>query len=391
MTDYQIYVFFLCLIVFVLLSTLSVVCISIITKLMLRLIDHGVEDEKILEEYRKKQNKKGTGKFTKLLDYAFSGIVCFVLLVALVGAFSVRFTESSTVGDIPVYRVVNTGSMAKKNAKNTYLTNNQLNDQIQTFDLIRTEKLPDEYGLELYDIVVYETDGMLIVHRIVEIEEPNELHPDCRYFKLQGDAVESPDRFPVYYSQMRAIYRGNRVPFIGSFILFMQSPAGWLCLLFVLFAVIAAPLLESKIQKAKDRRLLLYIKNEAVEQQPEEDMPPVEEMVVRVEIPRPIAVYAAKGRMDEIDLDDIDKNYSENEIVDIYSLKKKRLVSDKCKRVKVIANGCITKPITVKADGFSAQAIRAIESSGGTAIKVRAYELSPISADTEKIGGARND
>ena len=149
--------------------------------------------------------------------------------------------------------------MAKKNEKNTYLEKNDLNDQIQTFDLIRTEALPNEMKLELYDIVVYEVDGYLIVHRIVSIEEPNEKHPDCRYFLLQGDAVEAPDRFPVLYSQMRAIYRGFRIPFIGSFIMFMQSPAGWLCMILIVIAMIAAPMLDKMLEKARKERLLAML------------------------------------------------------------------------------------------------------------------------------------
>ena len=254
MTDYEIYVFLLCLIVFLLLTTLSVVCLCIITRLSLRLVDSGAEDEKLREEHRKQQEKKGTGKWVKVLDYTFSAVVCLAFTVMLVGSLAIRCTENGRCGELPQYRVVKTGSMAEKNAKNTYLTENGLHDQIQTFDLIRTEKLPGEMELEVYDIVVYETDGMLIVHRIVEIEEPNAAHPDCRHFRLQGDAIESPDRFPVRYEQMRAIYRGERTPFIGSFILFMQSPAGWLCTLLIVIAMIAAPILDKKLEKARKRR-----------------------------------------------------------------------------------------------------------------------------------------
>ena len=58
MTDYEIYVFLLCLIVFLLLTALSVACLAIITKLSLRLIKCGEEDKKILEEYKKSKTKR---------------------------------------------------------------------------------------------------------------------------------------------------------------------------------------------------------------------------------------------------------------------------------------------------------------------------------------------
>lgn len=153
--------------------------------------------------------------------------------------------------------------MAYPYEKNDYLFDNRLNDQIQMMDLIVTEPLPNEFDLKLYDIVVYEQDGKMIIHRIVGIEEPNENHPNERYFKLQGDAVEIADRYPVRYGQMRAIYRGERVPFVGSFVSFMQSPAGWLCVLLVLFSLIVTPIAEKKVQMEKEMRLqrLIYTDN----------------------------------------------------------------------------------------------------------------------------------
>lgn len=259
MTDYEIYVFFLCLIVFVLLTTLSVVCLWVITRLSLRLIWCGLEDENILKEHEKKQKHKKRIKYAKIADMLFSGAVCLFFVVMLAGSLIIRGTENTCCGKIPTYRVVLTGSMAEKNEKNLYLWENGLNNQIQTFDLIRTEQLPGEMELKLYDIVVYEVDNMLLVHRIVGIEEPDEKHPDCRYFLLQGDAVEAPDRFPVLYGQMRGIYRGEHTPFIGSFILFMQSPAGWLCVLLIVAATIATPILDGVLTKARDKRLALLL------------------------------------------------------------------------------------------------------------------------------------
>ena len=270
MSNYEIYVFILCAIVFAILVSLSIFCITLLMKFLLKLIRIGAEDERILEEYRKKKNKK-SNKIIKIIDYAFSGIVCLALVFSFIGAFLVSCSDSPSARDtVSGYRVVRTNSMAEKNPKNTYLVQNGLDDQIQAFDLIHTEKLPDEMDLELYDVVVYEVDGMLIIHRIVEIEEPDGEHPNSRYFLLQGDAVDSPDRFPVYYSQMRAIYRGERVPFIGSFVLFLQSPAGWLCILLIVFAMIATPILENLIQKEKDKRILLYTTEEPALEEPKE-------------------------------------------------------------------------------------------------------------------------
>lgn len=251
MTPYETYVFLLCLIVFIMLTAMSVVCLTIITKLSIRLIRSGAEDENIIKE---KTEAKPKNLFVKILDAAVTGIVCLVFIVSFAVSTAIATSNDMPPEGIPTWRVVNTGSMAEKNPDNKYLFDNKIDNQIQTFDLICTEKLPPEEELELYDIVVYEMDDVLVVHRIIEIEEPNEFHPNERHFRLQGDAVDSPDRFPVLYAQMRAIYSGDRIPFVGSFVLFMQSPAGYLCILLVAVALIAMPILNRKLMSERDKR-----------------------------------------------------------------------------------------------------------------------------------------
>ena len=264
MTPYETYVFLLCLIVFVMLTGLSVTCLAIITKLSVRLIRIGAEDEQILKE---KAEKKTGRCFFKVIDAVFTCVICLAFLAAFVFSVSISLSKDAPINDIPTWRVVNTGSMSQKHPDNTYLFDNAIDDQIQTFDLICTEKLPAEQELKLYDIVVYEMDDVLVVHRIVEIEEPSATHPNERYFLLQGDAVESPDRFPVRYEQMRAIYNGTRIPFIGSFVLFMQSPAGYLCILLVVVAIFATPYLNRRLASERDKRFELISPKNTEEKQ----------------------------------------------------------------------------------------------------------------------------
>lgn len=256
--NYDIYVSLLCTITYVLLTTLSVICIATITRLYVKLIRSGYEDKKILREYQRKEDNGIFLSVVKWANYALSFIAFVVLGLVFVASLTIQYADEAIFEFLPTYRVVQTNSMSTKNEKNKYLVENDLNDQIQAFDLIETKALPDEMELELYDIVVYEVEDILIVHRIVGIEEPNANHPDCRYFMLQGDAVSSADRFPVKYDQMRAIYTGVRIPFIGSFIMFMQSPVGWLCILLMLVGMIATPILERKIEDEKLERVYMY-------------------------------------------------------------------------------------------------------------------------------------
>ena len=260
---YDTYILGLCFIVYTMLVTVSVIVVTMITKMSIKLIAHGAEDEKIKKEYREACKKRKRG----VIDCIISLLFCCVFFGAFAFSLYVNIQGDKFFTDVPTVKVVNSASMSKKHEKNKYLTENNLNDQFQTFDLICLYALPAEEDLQLYDIVLYEVDDVLIVHRIVRIEEPNESHPDERYFLLQGDAVERADRFPVKYSQMKAIYRGEKIPYLGSLVAFLQSPAGWLCILLIVVVMISAPIVEKKIEKAKRARLAVLNSTRSVASQ----------------------------------------------------------------------------------------------------------------------------
>lgn len=257
MTTYDTYNLIICLIVFVLLTGLFSYLIIALIRFSLRTIRGGLDDKEIIKEFEKKKKKKKEPLFFRIINKGFPILMCVVLGVAVCFSLYSRFTANDKVGDIPTIKVVESGSMEYKNKANTYLFDLNLNDQVETFDAILLHELPKEEDLKLYDIVVYETNGYFVLHRIVGIEEPNANHPNERWFVLRGDANKHADEFPVTYSQMKSIYRGERVPFVGSFIFFMQSPAGMLCFLLIVITVFLTPFAERKLVNAKKARYAL--------------------------------------------------------------------------------------------------------------------------------------
>lgn len=249
MTGYEIYIFVLCLVVFVALTAFFAALIACIAKMNIKLIRGGFADGEIRKQ-REKSAKK-TAVF-RTLEILLSAALFVAAIAVFFFSLQVKINEKKPV-ERNVIKVVKSGSMAEKDGFNKYLTENNLNDQIQMFDLIVVSPLPKESDLKLYDIVVYEADGQMIVHRIVDIKEADETHPQRR-FVLQGDANRYSDKFPVLYSQMKGIYGGKKVPYIGSFVVFMNSPAGWLCVLLVVAVCIAYPFLEKKLKKEADLR-----------------------------------------------------------------------------------------------------------------------------------------
>jgi len=253
MSGFELYVFCLCLVVFVALTALFSVMLAVLLKQGHKAIKHGLEDERIKKEYDRETRQ---GPVLNIVSTVLTIIMLAVLFSGFAASVSIKLTDGKVVGDSSVPKVVLSDSMSVKRASNTYLEENGLDDQFDMFDLLFVEELPGEYELELYDVVVYEYEDTQIIHRIIGIEEPNEKHPDGRHFLLRGDALKFSDEFPVLYSQMKAIYRGERIPYIGSFFMFMQSPAGYMCILLVLFAVIGTPIAEKKLWKAKLARLV---------------------------------------------------------------------------------------------------------------------------------------
>ena len=268
MTDFEIYVFILCFIVFSLLTAMFTYLIISLTKSETELIQNGLRDEAIKKELNK-PNKDN--KILLWTSRVASLLLCLIVVVSFAFATYIRANDDRPANGIPSIKVVKSESMATKSSKNTYLFSNNLNDQFQMFDIVVCRHLPKENELKLYDIVVYKQQDIYVIHRIVGIEEPNKEHPNERHFLLQGDAVNQPDVYPVLYSQMQGIYKGTRIRFVGSFVLFLQSPAGWLCVLLVVFSMIATIFVEKKIKEETDKRISTF--NDVFQEQIQEEEP----------------------------------------------------------------------------------------------------------------------
>ena len=258
MAGYELYVFVVCLIS--LFSTLALLCAMfiIIARKEMQAIEFGMTDAKLVDEYIARVRRAEARNKKPRERHLLRGFLLLLGLAAiLLFAFTLwlRFSEPTVKGSLAVPRVVLSDSMSEKHEANKYLTENNLSDQLDIFDLILTRELPGEFELELYDVVVYEYKGELIIHRIIGIEEPNARHPDHRLFQLRGDALRYSDEFAVEYSQMRSIYRGERVPFVGSFIFFLQSPIGSVCIALVIVGLIVSPIVDAVIQRKRRQRL----------------------------------------------------------------------------------------------------------------------------------------
>ena len=67
-----------------------------------------------------------------------------------------------------------------------------------------------------------------------------------------------------------------------------------------------------------------------------------------------------------VNLDVLDANFNAGDVVDVDTLREKKLLGKGENIVKILANGEITKALTVKAAKFSAAAAEKIAAAGGT-------------------------
>ncbi len=244
MVRYDNYIFILCLVVFVALTAFFCHIDNLYSE-----VEYNTHKRRSCRWRDKKQLEKETKN--SLFSVHLKKIISITLLVFAITVFffslDVKINEKEPV-ERNVIKVVKSPSMSKKDEFNKYLVENDLNDQIQMFDLIRFSRYRKRANLSF--TISWYTKWMVkwsfIVLSILKNRTENIRNGNSF---LRGDANRYSDKFPVLYSQMRGIYTGKKVPYIGSFVVFMNSPAGLLCILLVVVVCIAYPLIEKKLKK----------------------------------------------------------------------------------------------------------------------------------------------
>ena len=77
---------------------------------------------------------------------------------------------------------------------------------------------------------------------------------------------------------------------------------------------------------------------------------------------------AGQGQQHIINIGILNKNFEAGSLITMNILKERKLVSKKAGRIKILADGILEKPLTIKAESYSIQAIKMIELTGGNVI-----------------------
>ena len=217
-------------------------------------IKSGKRDIEIIDEviYERQQHVQNRRKVIGLIrTIAFYLIIITILPIFVFSLVNRVMGNVMMIGDKAVM-VVATGSMGYKNEANDYLFNRNLNNQFQQYDIIVLEKV-EKSDIHLYDVIAYKNDKELnIIHRIISIEPGS-----TTKYVTRGDIYDSSktDLYKPVYDDIIGRYTGKRIPGVGIFIMFLQSYAGIITVISLVYCLLMIDRTAEKINKVQQERI----------------------------------------------------------------------------------------------------------------------------------------
>lgn len=210
--------------------------------------DVEIIDEVIYERQQHVQNRrKVIALFRTIAFYLVLITIIPIFIFSLINKFS---GNAMMIGDRTIM-VVASGSMSKKHESNKYLFTWNLNDQFQQYDIIVLEEVKKS-SLEQYDVIAFRNNkGINVIHRIIEIE-----YGTTTKYVTRGDNNNGTDEYKPVYEDVIGRYTGKRIPGIGIFVIFLQSYAGIITVLSLVYCLLMIDRTASKINRVQDERAI---------------------------------------------------------------------------------------------------------------------------------------
>lgn len=201
-------------------------------------IKEGKEDIALIDNalYEEQKGSSSTRKVVSLVGKVASWCLLGVVVVGFSFALYSRFSNNVMMLGNNAYIVIASGSMEERNSANTYLDTYDLNNQINTYDMIEITRYENQSQVKLYDVVAFKNkNNVTIVHRIIEIRS------DGTYV-TRGDSNAVSDTNSQYegylkYENIIGKYTSNRIPMVGLFVIFLQSNAGIITIASVIYCM----------------------------------------------------------------------------------------------------------------------------------------------------------
>lgn len=208
------------------------------------------EDDSFMTFHLKKRKKKKNGSIASAV---FTWIVCLFCVAILVFSVVVRNSGNHLFFGNTALMVVETGSMSEKYEGNTYLFENECDDQIEGGSLIT---ITNDFDMELLHIYAFESleePGTVYIHRLISISYNND---NEEVYTFRGDANNASMLDEMFVSKDRIIgeYTGYQNWGLGQVILYLQSGIGMIAVAVAVMVLFGFYLFADLRDKQYERR-----------------------------------------------------------------------------------------------------------------------------------------
>ena len=106
--------------------------------------------------------------------------------------------------------------------------------------------------IKLYDVISFVNDqGINVIHRIIDIEYGER----GIQYETRGDSNNASDKYRPVLEDIQGKYTGTHIPYLGLFILFMQSYIGIITIVSLIYCLFMIDRFTAKITKTQNDRL----------------------------------------------------------------------------------------------------------------------------------------
>ncbi len=204
-----------------------------------------------LELIAKKEKKS---KISKIVFLSLYGVFAAFIIALMITSITYRVNGDMLFINDTTYLTIKTPSMSDVHKENTYIQENNLDNQIEQYALINVKRVASVDELNIYDVVAFKANDLIYVHRLIE---KNEGSDGEILLTFKGDANNGSYSFEkgVSFDNVIGVYNGYQSLFWGTMITYLQSNIGIIAMTLALVFLVNLEVQEELIDCDYSKRL----------------------------------------------------------------------------------------------------------------------------------------
>ena len=213
-------------------------------------ISTGKTDIDLIDEFiynSQKNIERRREIFSKIKSALFYTLLALLIPVFIFAMIS-KFNNDVVMFGGKSLMVVASGSMSQRNEENTYLDTEGLYNQFDTYDIIILKKVTKSSEIKMYDVIAFVNDeGINVIHRIKGYSGDA--------YITRGDSNNADDKYKPTFDDVIGVYTNKKIPLLGIFVLFFQSPSGVVTIGALIFCLVMMDKQNKRLQDMQLERL----------------------------------------------------------------------------------------------------------------------------------------